>query len=238
MTLCGACAPTAAPAEKSKEPVAAQVTPTATPSPAPSPTPSDAEEPLPDQQLHAGVVGDGVPATLGGTGPAVVGFTRQGDIAVVVDLDCSACQGPVEVTQPDRSSPWGEGVAPFRGAYLVDIFKDTAPEQVVVVRAEGSWTVTLQSWNDLAPVTGAQQGTGSTVLFLGDTASGIQVTYTPAGPDDRFSGRAFSAVEVGPTGPESVLFGDDAAFTETYELAFPGVLAITTDGTWAVTPVP
>ena len=30
--------------------------------------------------------------------------------------------------------------------------------------------------------------------------------------------------------PATVLFGDDVAFTETYALAFPGVLAITTNG--------
>ncbi|WP_182113219.1 MULTISPECIES: hypothetical protein [unclassified Actinotalea] len=236
-----ACAADDAPVDKSPKPVAASPAAGATPSPTPTPTPAPTptERPLPEQQLHAGPVGDGVPATVSGSGSAVVGYTRQGETALVVGIDCTACAGEVVVTAPDRGEPWGQGPAPYSGSYLLDIFRDTAPEQAVVVHAEGPWTLTLESWNDLELVTGPQQGTGSTVLFLGDTAGRLEVSYTPAGPEDSFHGRAYSAVDVDASGnPATVLFGDSAPFADTYEIAMPGVLAIMTNGAWTVTPVP
>lgn len=210
-------------------------TPPATPLGAPTPTstatPSAAAVPI-EQQIAAGPVADGVSATATGTGPAMVDFVRQGDIAIVVQLDCSACTGLTNLTAPGRMSPLGEAPAPMSGSYLVDVFKDTAPEQSVELRTEGSWTMTLISWNDTPLVSGPQSGTGSTVLFFADDVGAMDVTYTPSGEGDSFSGRVFT------TSDDPQLFGNDEAFTETYTTDLPGVMAITTNGTWTVTPHP
>lgn len=167
-----------------------------------------------------------------GKGDAEVTFKRDGEFAVVVHLDCSTCSGTTVLTAPERMSPFGESDGALAGDYLMDVFKGSSAEQSVWLAADGPWSLRFESWNDLAPVSGKQSGEGSTVLALGDTASGIDVEFTPAGPDDQFSGRYFS-VSGGPR-----IFGDSEAFTDSYEVSLPGVLAITTNGSWTVTPTP
>jgi hypothetical protein len=112
------------------------------------------------------------------------------------------------------------------------VFKNDDPSQMLIVDAEGPWTVTLSSWNDLPTVSGPQSGTGPAVMFFSDDVSHVAVDYTPAGPDDSFSGRVFT------TSAQPQVFGDDKAFSETFDADLPGVMAIQTNGTWTVTPTP
>ncbi|WP_213281195.1 hypothetical protein [Cellulomonas hominis] len=214
-------------------------TPAPTPSPTPTPTPTPTGAALPTVRLDAGAVADGAAAAVSGEGPALVSVRREGELGVVAHLDCSACTGEVVVTAEGRGDPWGAGTAPLSGSYLVDVFRDSEPKQTLVVQAQGPWTMRLESWNDLPPVTGVQQGSGSTVLLVGDTASAVRVDYTPAGPGDDLLARVFSAVEVEDTwSPASLLFGDDVAFSETADVPMPGIVALSTNGSWTVTPVP
>jgi hypothetical protein len=212
-------------------------TPSATPAPTPAATPPAA--PLPTVRLDAGTVAEGSPATVSGEGPALVSARRDGEFGVVAHLDCSACTGEVVVTADGRGDPWGAGTAPLTGSYLVDVFEGSEPKQTLVVQAQGPWTMRLESWNDLPPVTGVQRGTGSTVLLVGDTASAVRVDYAPEGPGDSLLARVFSAVQVESTGsPATRLFGDDVAFSETADVPMPGVVVLSTNGSWTVTPVP
>lgn len=223
------------PGPKPARPAAAARTPSATPTPTPTPT----EEPPPEQRLDAGTVSAGAPAAVSGTGAAVVSVVRDGEFGVVAHLDCSACTGHVVISAEGRGSAWGEGPAPLTGSYLVDVFKDSAPQQEVVVRAEGAWTLELQSWNDLPVATGVQQGTGATVLLLGDDASAVQLDYAPADADDSMLARVLSAVDLTEQGnPDMLALGDDVAFSERVEVRMPGVVVLGTRGTWTVTPLP
>lgn len=231
------CAPD--PGPKAERPAAAAPSPTATPTPTPSATPTPTEEPLPEQRLDAGTVSAGAPASVSGTGPAVVSLVRDGEFGVVAHLDCSACTGRVVLSAESRMSAWGEGPAPLTGSYLVDIFKDSDPQQEVVVRAEGPWTLQFQSWNDLPAATGVQQGTGATVLFLGDEASAIQLDYAPVDAEDSMTARVYSAVDVTESGnPDTLLLGDDVAFSERVDVRMPGIVVLGTRGSWTVTPLP
>jgi hypothetical protein len=221
------------PGPKPARPAVAARTPSATPTPTPT------EEPPPEQRLDAGTVSAGAPAAVSGTGAAVVSVVRDGEFGVVAHLDCSACTGHVVISAEGRGSAWGEGPAPLTGSYLVDVFKDSAPQQEVVVRAEGAWTLELQSWNDLPVATGVQQGTGATVLLLGDDASAVQLDYAPADADDSMLARVLSAVDLTEQGnPDMLALGDDVAFSERVEVRMPGVVVLGTRGTWTVTPLP
>lgn len=234
LTVAG-CAPD--PGPKPVRPAAAAPSPSATPAPTPTPTP--AEEPLPEQRLDAGAVAEGAPASVSGTGAAVVSLVRDGEFGVVAHLDCSACTGRVVISAEERMSAWGEGPAPLTGSYLVDIFKDSEPQQEVVVRAEGPWTLQFQSWNDLPAATGVQQGMGATVLFVTDEASAVQLDYAPVDAEDSMTARVYSAVDVTQSGnPDTLLLGDDVAFSERVDVRMPGVVVLGTRGSWTVTPLP
>lgn len=229
-------APTSEPTA-SAEPTTAKPTPaerpTAKPSPEPEATPADGRPTAPPQQrVAAGTVAEGRAAVIGGTGSAEVTFDRDGEFAVVVHLDCTDCAGDSVLTGPGRRSPWGAGLAGAEVAYLVDVFADSDPEQSLWLATEGDWSMRLESWNDLEQLTGEQTGSGATVLFLGDTAPAVRLQYEPADGEDKFSGRYFGVVR-----EAARMFGDSAAMDETVDLELPGVLAISTRGSWTVTPL-
>lgn len=199
--------------------------------PSPTPTAPATAEPV-AQTVDAGVVAGGTAATVSGNGPSNVTYQRQGEFAVVIELDCSACTGTTTVTAPGRMSPLGEVAAPLGGSFLMDVFTDDPVNQMIIVQAQGPWTVRLQSWNDLPLVSGPQSGTGPAVLFFSDDVPRVTVDYTPAGTDDSFSGRVFTTSGV----PQ--VFGDTGALSDVFDADLPGVMSIQTNGTWTVTPTP
>jgi len=199
--------------------------------PTPTATTPTVEQPL-DVTVDAGVVADGTTATASGNGPSNVTYQRQGELAVVISLDCSACTGPTKVTAPGRMSPFGESPQPLSGKFLMDVFLDDPVNAMFIVQAEGPWTVTMQSWNDLPYVSGPQSGTGPTVLFWSDDVSKVTVDFVPLDADDKFSGRVFTVSD------DTQLFGNSEAFSEVFDADLPGVMAIQTNGTWTVTPTP
>jgi len=237
--LLAACGPSGDPdPEPAARTTSAAPAPSASPTPTPAPTPEP--EPEPERPLvNAGAVAEGAPATVSGEGPARIAVVRDGDFGVVAQLDCAACTGDVVLTSEGRGSPWGAGPAPLTGTYLVDVLEGTEARQGFLLDAAGPWTLTFSSWNELPVLTGPQQGAGAAVLLLGDTASGARIDYTPAGAGDSLLARVVSAVDVDPaTGPASLVLGGDEALSETADVALPGVVALSTNGTWTVTPLP
>ncbi|MTG89085.1 hypothetical protein GJV82_09020 [Cellulosimicrobium sp. BIT-GX5] len=237
LTACSTAGPDA---EPSTAPPSASTATDATEEPTEDPTeePTEATDPLADrpteppaQAVDAGTVAAGAPATASGTGSAAVTFVRDGEFAVVVHLDCGDCAGTRAFMAPTEVTPYPGTLGEATGSYLMDVFEDSDPQQSIWLETPGDWSVRLESWNDLPPVTGAQQGTGSTVLRLDGTATSAEVSWTPAGPGDSFQGRYF-----GVTREASRMFGDSEAFTETFDLVLPGVLAVKTAGAWSVTP--
>lgn len=205
--------------------------PTATPTPTPTATTPPVAE-LVGVTLDAGDVGEGAPATVSGTGPSDVAFHVRGDFAVVMDLDCSRCTGTATVTAPGRMTPFGEATAPLRASFLTGVMQADPAEQMLIVQADGPWSMTMRSWNDLTTVSGPQSGTGPAVLFFSDDVAHVQVDYTPADGDDRFAARVFT------TSDRTRLFGDTEAFSDTFDADLPGVVAISTNGSWSVRPTP
>ncbi|PZE85256.1 hypothetical protein [Curtobacterium sp. MCBD17_032] len=228
--LAGGSVPDAAPTDGTPRRTAAP-SPSATPRPTPTVTTPPVAE-LVGVTLDAGDVGEGAPATVSGTGPADVAFRVRGDFAVVMDLDCSRCTGTAAVTAPGRMSPFGEASAPLTASFLTGVMRSDPDEQMLIVQADGPWSMTMRSWNDLPSVSGPQAGTGPAVLFFSDDVSHVQVEYTPADADDRFGARVFT------TSDDTQLFGDTEAFSDTFEADLPGVVAIATNGSWRITPTP
>lgn len=213
---------------------------TETDAPSPMPSAGDAVDhgpPAPDRQLNAGTVADGSPASLSGEGPALVAFTRDSEAGVVATLDCTACIGPVVVTRPGHVTPWGRGTAPLTGSYLVDAAEDPDPRRTVVIDVQGAWSVELRSWADLPLAHGPQEGTGAVVLRVGDAATSFQVGFTPAGPEDQLIARAISTGVSTESGrPPSLIFGVAESSVQFYDLKLPGVIALSTSGSWTFVP--
>jgi hypothetical protein len=127
-------------------------------------------------------------------------------------------------------SPLGESKAPLKASYLVSVFKEDSDQQSVLLTATGRWKVTFVSWNDLPLSMGKKSGKGSTVLYLGDRASRLRVTYKPSGKGDSFDARIFTE------SAKPLIFGNTDPFTETEKVDLPGVIAISTNGSWTLAP--
>jgi hypothetical protein len=213
--------------------------PTVTPSTEPTANlPTRPVRPPNGPVADAGVVAAGVPVTVSGTGDSQIDYTRDGTFPVVAALDCSQCTGEATFTALDRIKPYGEAEGPMTGTYLLDVLslladlevEDDSSEQPLFVDAEGPWTLTLSHWDDLEPVSGPQSGSGATVLRFTEQVKYLEVSYEPSGAGDDFTGRYFRD-HGGP-----LIFGNDTAYTKSYSTDSPGVLAISTNGTWTATP--
>lgn len=204
--------------------------PTAKASAAPS-LPVPRKPPPVLERVSAGTVTDTRSASVSGSGPADIRFTTKGTFAVVVRLDCTRCRGAFSLTEPDRKTPHDRGRAPIKASYLTAVFTDDAPRQSVQLTATGRWKITLLSWDQLPVEQGRHSGKGSTVLFLGDRAGALGVSYRPGRAGDSFNARVFSV------SGDSRFFGNDEPFDERYEVDLPAVVAIRTKGSWTLTPV-
>jgi hypothetical protein len=192
---------------------------------------------LPEQRLDAGTVSAGAPVTVTGDGPAVLDFVRGGAFGVVARVDCTSCSGPLALTDTE-GSVLGAGDPPLSGSYLVDRLDEDEAQRAVVVDAEGPWSVELLAWDDLPVVTGPQQGTGSTVLRLGDATRSVQLAFTPLDAEDILSARAVPESGMAAVGtPGSTAFGADSAVDQPMAVPLPGVVAVATEGAWALTPL-
>ena len=201
----------------------------------PQPTPSSAATPRvktepPRKKISVDTVTENKAQTVSGSGSALLQLNRQGDFAIVMQLDCSKCKGTMNVTQPDRGSPLGEAKTPMKGAFLFGVTESEWDREAVVLTVNGTWKATFRSWNSLEPKTGRQSGRGSDVIYLADSYSEVIVDYKPKNKSDSFGARIFNSKG------SSRVFGNDEAFVESFESKFPGVIAITTNGKWTVEP--
>lgn len=187
---------------------------------------------LPAPDLDLGTVGTGAPVTARESGSASVGFDAPEDVALIATLDCSACTGDIALTSPDRGSAWGTGTAPLTATYLVDLTGPAVPDRVDVA-AEGDWTLTLSSSEDLTAVTGDQTGTGPVVLRLTEGGSHVRVTYTPAATGDELVLRVVSEAD-----GTATTSGADTAIDQVMPITTPALIALDTDGSWSVQPQP
>ncbi|MBF4635113.1 hypothetical protein ITJ38_11920 [Agreia pratensis] len=195
--------------------------------PAPTFDPSDF-----DATLSAGTVADGAPASLSGSGSAIVNFELDPALMVVVDLDCSACTGEVVVSAPTRKNPLGTSQAPLTASYLNAVLDDDSPSQGITVKATGSWNLKITTSGDYPTVSGTQSGSGPRVLNFSDSASHIAVDYTPLDGADSLFLRVF------PLSGHTKIFGNDDALVETLDADVPGIVAVSTNGSWTLTPTP
>ncbi|MDR3068449.1 MAG: hypothetical protein LBU50_02985 [Cellulomonas sp.] len=152
-------------------------------------------------------------------------------MAVVVTLDCSSCVGTVVLTEYGRWTPLAEGTAPYRATALTEV--GPQDDHLVLVDAEGQWTVGFLNWNYLPLVSGTQTGTGPAVVFFDSSATQLEVTVSDIGADDVVAIRAFAA-DTTPGGP--MLHGWSGPGTDTRKVNLPGVVAISTNGSWTMTP--
>ncbi len=212
----------------SASPTASQ-TPVTTPSASATPSAKRSTAPA-SKKVTAGTVTNRKSASVSGSGPADIRFTTKGEFAVVVRVDCSRCTGDFTLTAPERMSPLGKNKAPLKASYLVSVLKEDSDKQSLLLNATGRWKVNLVSWNNLPIVKGKQTGKGSTVLFLGDKVSRLKVSYKPSGKGDSFDARIFTVSD------KPLIFGDTDPFTETQKVDLPGVIAISTNGSWTLTP--
>lgn len=200
-----------------------------TTSAAPTPKPTPKPPPKP-KSISAGTVTDTRSSRSAGSGSAEIRNTRKGNFGVVARLDCSRCRGRVVLTAPGRGSPWEQTTGPVSGSYLIQVTTDEAAKSSVQLTASGPWRLTFLSWNRLPAKHGHVSGHGSDVVFMADQTKHLRVGFRPATKGYQFDARVFSL------SGDSLIFGDDHAFTETEKVDLPAVVAIESHSPWTLAP--
>ncbi|KNX35993.1 hypothetical protein VV01_00580 [Luteipulveratus halotolerans] len=181
---------------------------------------------------QTGTLKRGGSRTFSGTGAQLIDVQQAGQFGVVVDLDCSRCNGPVMLTEPGRIDHWADQPGPVRGQYVTSIEKDDTHPRLIV-SAQGRWRVTVKDWSTSPVRKGKVAGTGSKVFILDSKAKSLTYDFTPAGAGDMFSVRAR-----GDVGQEMRIFGTDEASkgAKIDKIHLPAMMIIHTRGSWSVTP--
>src|SRR5690625_2397095 len=189
---------------------------------------------LPTKIVDAGTVKPGTTRTASDKKEALVTFKQSDAFAVVAEFDCKECKGDIELQQLGSQSPLDTGNKSLAGSYLLDLIGSAEEEQTLIVRADGEWNIKLRSWNDLPISSGTQEGKGSKVLYIGDSASAVEVTYKPPKGGGNLNVTVTSAVEKDGDFPKTATISGGKKFTKKKEIKLPGVLTIQGKGSWTV----
>src|SRR5690625_2322794 len=189
---------------------------------------------LPSKVVEAGTVKPGATRTASGKEDSLVTFEQSDSFAVVAEFDCKECKGDIEIQQLGSHSPLDSGEKSLSGSYLLDLIGGPDEEQTLIVRADGEWNVKLRSWNDLPIASGTQEGKGSKVIYIGDSASAVEVTYKPPKGGGNLNVTVTSAVEKDGDFPKTATISGGKKFTKKKEIKLPGVLTIQGKGSWTV----
>src|SRR5690625_2714898 len=189
---------------------------------------------LPSKVVEAGTVKPGATRTASGKEDSLVTFEQSDSFAVVAEFDCKECKGDIEIQQLGSHSPLDSGEKSLSGSYLLDLIASPDEEQTLIVRADGKWNVKLRSWNDLPISSGTQEGKGSEVIYIGDAASGVEVTYKPPKDGGELDVTITSAVDKDGDDPKVKTISGSKKFTKEEKIKLPGVLTISGKGSWTV----
>ncbi|WP_018156336.1 hypothetical protein [Demetria terragena] len=187
---------------------------------------------VPKKKRDVGTVRDGAPLTVQGAGDEAVSYDTGGDRAVVVELNCSKCSGPVLLTEASRYEPWFEGTGPAKTTQLESI-SERDDEKQLIVRAKGSWTLRLTSWNDLPIKPGPQSGKNDAVMIMSGPGKSIRLRATPS-KGEALHFRIYHA----PDTKKSRLIGGDEPLNESVDISLPAVVAVRGLGSWTLEPRP
>lgn len=227
-TTPAASAPTAA--DGSAPSASSSASSTSSRSSAPAPT----TESLPASRKNVGTITQGRATTHRGEGDQAVSYQVGGPFAVVVELDCSTCTGTVRLNTAKRpGSPWFEGPAPTRTVALENVFA-SAKKTTVIVRATGTWSLKLSSWNDTPFRPGTRSGEGAAIVKIAGPSTGLRVRTTPKKGESMML-RFYEASPAGTSGGTRVLAGDEP-LDEVIDISTPALVAVNGRGSWSFEP--
>lgn len=147
----------------------------------------------------------GRPIEVRGSGNAEVAYHRKGDFATVVTFECANCTGELNVFNTGAAMPIvsGETIGDqVEIEWLIDTVHELSqgPDNSLLVRADGDWTLRLRSWHDLPVASGRVEGRGSQVVRVASPQ--VRMSFAPLNSRDtlnvyayRLDDRSFRANE-------------------------------------------
>lgn len=196
----------------------------------PDPTPG------PDFPRQQHDLDNGRPVTVTGTSNAEVAYHRLGDFATVVEFDCADCQGKLDVFNTGAATPIVSGDTngePVSIEWLIDTVHEVTagPDNSLLIRAAGNWTLTLRSWHDLSVSRGRVDGHGARVLRVATPK--VRLTFAPLNSRDALNVYAYRLAD------REFRANDCIGRFESRELDLNGgdVLLVWALGEWSVEPL-
>lgn len=137
---------------------------------------------------------NGRPVTVTSQGNAEVAYHRLAEFATVVEFRCADCRGKLDVFNTGAAVPIVSGDTngePVRIEWLIDTVHEVSagPDNSLLIRATGNWTLTLKSWHDL-PITSERfEGHGARILRVDSPR--VRLTFAPLNSRDSLNVYAY-----------------------------------------------
>lgn len=157
-------------------------------------------QPSPDFPRQEHDLDTGHPVQVNGSGNAEVAYHRLGDFATVVRFDCANCTGALSVFNTGAAVPIVSGEAAgdrVEIEWLIDTVHELSqgPDNSLLVRADGDWSLTLRSWHDLPVQTGRLDGHGSRVVRV--ASPNVRLSFAPLNSRDTLNVYAYRLADRG-----------------------------------------
>lgn len=170
---------------------------------------------------------DTPPQIVHGTGDDVIQVTRPQ--SPIVEFDCPSCTGNTILESNGFNSLLVNTIGSYTGKRWLDI-RDTSNTTQLTVKATGSWTITVGGFGLAKMVDGPINGHGDDVVIDTANASTAKITNTGSG------NFAMKNLPTSGGGSIDLAVNTIGSYIGTDPLSTPGLIEVTSDGDWSITP--
>jgi hypothetical protein len=166
------------------------------------------------------------PTVIQGRGDDVVPVTRTGP--TIVEFSCPQCGSNTVLESDGADSVLVNTIGAYSGMRALDMADGSTTSQLTV-KADSAWTLTLGGFDLATHANGPVSGHGDDVVV--DTGSASAATIINQGSAN-FVVQDISQA----TDSMDLVVNEIGDYTGTDPIALPGIIEITSDGSWSITP--
>jgi hypothetical protein len=167
------------------------------------------------------------PSVIHGRGDDVVPVTRTGP--KIVTFECPRCNSNTVLLSDGAESLLVNAIGPYSGKRWMDMANGSVTSQLTI-KANSSWTLTIGGLESATHVSGPVGGHGDDVIV--DTGSASSAAITNKGGQGNFVVEVISES----TGSSDLTVNTIGGYSGTNPLSLPGIIQVTSDGSWSITP--
>lgn len=159
------------------------------------------------------------PKTYNGTGDDVITIETPTDGGAVLEFTCETCSGNTVVKSSDLLV---NEIGAYSGSHIIP-----NTDKELEIQADGDWTVTVSSLADVSNSGASANGSGDSVILLGDEVTKAAISHEGQG---NFVVRVYGIT----TGDADLAVNEIGSYSGTVRLSGPAFVQVKADGQWSI----